>query len=366
ADVVDTLMVTEKPDYRAAVRGMQIGASDFFLFPEEQDRLSKTLQRISDQDHDEETPPSRLVGESAPMRRLRQLLRKVAATEVTVLLAGETGTGKEVAAWTIHELSPRSDGPFEALNCGAISSELIESELFGHERGAFTGAARRHKGYFERADGGTLLLDEVTEMPAELQVKLLRVLESGSFRRVGGEKELSSDVRLIAATNRDPAEAVSQGHLREDLYYRLAQFPIAIPALQERGDDVLKLAEHFLYQLNQEHGTESRFSEEVLDLLRLHDWPGNVRELRNAVMRGYLLAGATIKAEDLPGHIPSGGELSGDFLRISIGQSLKAIERQVILATLSHFEGDKKQAAKTLGISLKTLYNRLAEYGKNV
>jgi len=290
------------------------------------------------------------------------MLRKVALTEMTVLLVGESGVGKELAARIIHELSERSKGPRVPVNCGAISPEILESELFGHEKGSFTGASKRHAGFFERADGGTLFLDEITEMSPELQVRLLRVLETGHLRRVGGEKELPVDVRVVAATNRDPAEALEEGRLREDLYYRLAQFPLRVPTLRERGDDVIVLAERFLAELGKEHGVEKHYSDEVLELLRVHTWPGNVRELRNAIGRAYVLAGEEIRPDDLPPSVIEGRPVESDYLRIAVGTSLEEVERRAILATVEHMEGDKKAAAETLGISLKTLYTKLKKY----
>lgn len=296
------------------------------------------------------------------MNRVYRMIRKVAPTEATVFLAGESGVGKELIARTIHELSGRNEGPFIAMNCGAIPKELIESEMFGHLKGAFTGAHSSHKGYFERGERGTLLLDEVTEMSPDLQVKLLRVLETQRVCPVGGERDIDIDVRIVASTNRDPEEAVSEGVLREDLYYRLAEFPIQVPPLRERGDDIVLLAETFLRECNEREGKETRFSSEAHGVLRLHHWPGNVRELRNAVSRAHILAAHEIHPDDLPGNIPSGDTISGDYLRFPVGYNLKELERRMTLATLEHFKGDKPKSAKALGISLKTLYNRLKSY----
>ena len=223
-----------------------------------------------------------LFGESEPMRNLFNLIEKVAPTRAGVLIAGESGTGKEIVAKTIHEKSGQREKPFIAVNCGAIPANLIEAELFGHERGSFTGAVRMHRGYFERAAGGMLFLDEITEMPSEMQVKLLRVLETGVFCRVGGDDEIQVPVRVIAATNRTPGQAVDAGLLRADLLYRLAVFPIEVPALRERGDDIELLARSFLDQLNEDDGTQKRFSAASLQFLRYYRWPGNVRELKNA------------------------------------------------------------------------------------
>jgi len=296
------------------------------------------------------------------MRRLYTLVRKVAPTEMAVLLTGESGVGKELAAQVIHTLSSRASGPMVAVNCGAISADILESELFGHEKGSFSGAVRRHIGFFEGASGGTLFLDEITEMPPALQVKLLRVLESGQVRRVGGEDEVPIDVRLVAATNRDPEEAVEAGMLREDLYYRLAQFPVRVPALRERGEDILVLAKLFLAELNEANGSAKEFAPEVLELMQMHDWPGNVRELRNAVARAYVLAIDTIEPDDLPPGIADNNRVDRDYLKISVGLPLAEVERRAILATVEHLDGDKKAASEKLGISLKTLYNKLKAY----
>src|SRR5262249_7110323 len=241
-----------------------------------------------------------LLGASEPMLHLYEMLNRVAPTDATVFLIGESGTGKDLAAQTLHHLSRRSKGPVLPLNCGAISPTLIESELCGHERGSFTGAAGRHKGYFERAHGGTLFLDEISEMPFELQVKLLRVLETGTVARIGGDQPVDVDVRVFAATNRDPQKAVSEGKLREDLLYRLSVFPIHMPPLRERGDDVELLATCFLGELNQRHGTAKVFTDEAMERLRSHSWPGNVRELKNVVHRAFIMAEEEICPRCLP------------------------------------------------------------------
>jgi DNA-binding NtrC family response regulator len=249
------------------------------------------------------------------------------------------------------------------VNCGAVSPNLIESELFGHERGSFTGADRQRKGYFERVHGGTLFLDEVTEMPNELQVKLLRVLETGAVVRVGGNEPIRVDVRVIGATNRNPEEAVKSGRLREDLYYRLNVFPIALPPLRNRPGDVDLLAEHFLDQLNREAGTSKTWSRAALDRLRRSAWTGNVRELRNVVHRAYIMGGDEIAAEVLPLSPDLPVERSGGgVLEVAVGSSIAQVERRLILATLELTGGDKKKSAEILGISLKTLYNRLNVY----
>jgi DNA-binding NtrC family response regulator len=293
------------------------------------------------------------------MQDVYRRIEKVAPTSATVLIVGESGSGKEVVARTIHDRSERAKGAFIAVNCGAIPGNLIEAELFGYEKGSFTGAARMHRGCFERAEGGTLFLDEVTEMAPEMQVRLLRVLETGHFTRVGGEEELRARVRVIAATNRDPRQAVANGHLREDLMYRLAVFPIVLPALRDREGDAELLAEHFLGELNDKEGTSKPFSRQSIATIRAHRWPGNVRELKNAVQRAFILADDEV---DLDFAGLECAAPSGNCLRIPIGTPLAEIERKAIYATLDLCEGNKRRCASMLGVSLKTLYNRLAEY----
>ena len=301
----------------------------------------------------------RLYGGSTAMQDVYRRIDKVAPTSATVLITGESGSGKEVVARTIHERSDCAKAPFIAVNCGAIPGNLIEAELFGYEKGAFTGAARMHRGCFERAEGGTLFLDEIIEMAPEMQVRLLRVLESGHFTRVGGEDELRARVRIIAASNRDPRQAVAGGQLREDLMYRLAVFPIAIPPLRDRDGDAELLAEHFLRQLNDGEGTAKAFSRQAIVTIRAHRWPGNVRELKNAVQRAYILADDHVDLDFAGLACP---EPVGNCLRIPVGTPLAQIERQAIYATLDLCDGNKRRCAEMLGVSLKTLYNRLSEY----
>jgi DNA-binding NtrC family response regulator len=301
----------------------------------------------------------RLYGSSTVMQDVYRMIEKVAPTEATVFITGESGCGKELVARTIHERSPRARGTFVAINCGAIPQNLIEAELFGHERGAFTGASRQHRGCFERAEGGTLFLDEITEMTPDMQVRLLRVLETGRFVRVGGDGEIRTNVRVLAATNRDAMDAVRDGKLREDLMYRLAVFPIALPPLRERDGDTELLAEHFLQKLNVESGTSKRFSRAALTTIRAYHWPGNVRELKNAVHRAFIMAEEFVEL-DLAGLACPAVE--GECLRMPVGTSLAEMERQAIFATLDHCRGNKRRAAEMLGVSLKTLYNRLTAY----
>jgi DNA-binding NtrC family response regulator len=304
-----------------------------------------------------------LYGASESMQKLFRLIEKVAPTQANVLIAGESGTGKELVASSIHKISGAEERPFVALNCGAISPQLIEAELFGHERGSFTGAVRLHKGCFERADGGTLFLDEVTEMPLEMQVKLLRVLETGHLCRVGGDHEIAVNVRVIAATNRDPHEAVESGQLRGDLYYRLAVFPIDVPPLRERRDDIDLLANLFLGNLNKEAGTNKIFSRGSRRFMSEYRWPGNVRELKNLVHRAFILADRELDVTGImPPSKPPVSTVSGDCVLLPLGSKLADAEQQLICATLGHCGGNKTRAAEVLGVSLKTLYNRLNEY----
>ncbi len=304
-----------------------------------------------------------LYGASFPMEALYRQVERVAITDATVLLSGESGTGKELLARTIHLASTRRAQNFIAVNCGAIPPHLMESALYGHERGSFTGAVRQHVGYFEHASQGTLLLDEITEMPADMQVKLLRVLESGRFTRVGGSEEVTTDVRLLAATNRNLESAVRQGRLREDLMYRLAVFPMHLPPLRERNEDIELLAEYFLQRLNDKEGSNKKFSRKSLEMMRTYTWPGNVRELKNLVQRAFILSTDTVSIEEwlseMTAHKPVERE---GYLNFLVGTPLAEAQREIILATLKHFEGNKRLTAQALGISLKTLYNRLKDY----
>jgi len=297
------------------------------------------------------------------MQTVYDQIQRVAPTVATVLITGESGTGKELVAQTLHDLSRRRKNPFIPVNCGAISPQLIESEVFGHEKGSFTGAIREHKGYFERANGGTLFLDEITEMPVELQVKLLRVLEEGTFMRIGSDREIEIDVRIIAATNRVPEEAVAEGKLREDLLYRLQVFPLHLPPLREREADVKLIAEQFLKDLNQAEDTAKYFVPEAQDLLMEWHWPGNVRELRNVVQRAYIMSDDAIIPACVP--LESGRARKnngGPFLQVRVGSTVAEVERTLTMATLQQCGGVKEKAAQMLGVSLKTLYNRLREY----
>jgi DNA-binding NtrC family response regulator len=306
-----------------------------------------------------------MIGNSDPMREIYTLIEQVAPSAVSVLITGESGTGKEMASRTIHQLSQRSAQPFIAINCAAVPETLMESELFGHERGAFTGAADRRIGCFELANNGTLLLDEIAEMPFLLQAKLLRVLEDKNVRRLGSSKEVSVDVRVIAATNKDPFKAVQANALREDLLYRLNVINIHLPPLRERCDDVPLLVNHMIESLSKRHNKPAQvISPDAMDSLMSYNWPGNVRELRNIIERAIVIcAGEQIEKRHLPPHIIGAGSVPiTDSVMIPIGMPLDEVERRVILSTLARTDYNKTRTAETLRISLKTLHNKLKAY----
>ncbi|MGI8992135.1 MAG: sigma-54-dependent transcriptional regulator [Bryobacteraceae bacterium] len=318
-----------------------------------------------------------MVGTSPKMQEIFTLLQQAAPSKACVLISGESGTGKELVARTIHTLSHRRQGPFVAINCAALPETLIESELFGHEKGSFTGASERRAGCFEVAQHGTLLLDEIGEMPLLTQAKLLRILEDSKVRRLGGKLEFEVDVRVVAATNKVPDEAVRGGYLREDLFYRLNVFHIHIPPLRERKEDIFSIAEALIQDLNRKHDTRvGGLSDEVIEAFQNHNWPGNVRELRNALERAVILAvQGTIQMSHLPVNfqakpLAAAAAVGGiaftpdlDALRVPIGTTVEEAEKGLILRTLEHTRNNKTRAAEILGISLKTLHNKLKEYG---
>lgn len=388
----EVVLITGHASIETSIQALRLGAVDYLVKPVNVKQLQGILSRVmrpTELQAEVETLNAEwqhtgnfggLWGRSEVMQHVYRQISRVAGTSVTVLITGESGTGKEVVARTVHELSRRRNHSFLAVNCGAISPNLMESEIFGHEKGSFTGADRQHQGFFERAHGGTLFLDEITEMPIELQVKLLRVLETGMFMRVGSTQNLETDVRIIAATNRLADQAMALGKLREDLYYRLNVFPIAMPALRERPDDIALLAEHFLSGVSDREGCVKHFSPAALARLAAYRWPGNVRELRNVVQRAYVMAtGDIISEEWLPTNGPDTGigqAADGDAIppgwhdgqadasiTIPLGISMADAEYQLILATLKHCNYHKERTAAMLGVSLKTLYNRLKEYG---
>ena len=355
----------EKPIQPRVLRFLLERAADHSKMAAETERLQRQLSY--------QGMLGELVGNSEPMQQAFSLIRQVAPSRTAVLVTGESGTGKELVARAIHSLSPRASGPFVAINCAALPETLMESELFGHEKGAFTGAVERRAGCFELAQGGTLLLDELVEMPVGTQAKLLRVLEDSKVRRLGGKTEMVADVRVVASTNRNPEEALKKGLLREDLYYRLNVFDIDLPPLRRRLDDIPVLAEAILADLNRKHGTKvTGIDNEVLAKLQRHHWPGNVRELRNVLERALILAGSgPIAAVHLPPGVgstthlaPLAGMAAGpDGVQLAVGTTVELAEKSLILMTLAHTKNNKTRAAEMLGISLKTLFNKLKEYG---
>ena len=371
----DVIIITGAATVDSAIEALRVGALDYLTKPLDTRRLRAVLAnaaRVRSLKEEVGTLRTelrrfgrfgRMVGSSPRMQEVYDLITRVAGTGATVLITGESGTGKELVAQAIVELGPRRHKPFLPLDCGSIPPTLIESELFGHERGSFTGASQQRRGLFERATGGTLFLDEITEMPVELQVKLLRVLESGTITRVGGETPIPVAVRLIAASNRQPREAIKAKKLREDLFYRLNVFPIVLPPLRERAGDSLMLAELFLQALNESEGTAKRLSVGALERIEAYSWPGNVRELKNELQRGFIMSDSVIELDGLAPELDPAGTLWSETQQPpEVGGSLDDSERRLILATLEHCGGDKKRAAEILGISLKTLYNRLHQY----
>ena len=448
----EIVLITGNASVDTSVQALRLGAADYLIKPVSLKLLKTVLNRLAeagprgaDRDAPGEGPldePARpkageggksadeppakgtdnfggMWGVSQAMRDVFTQIERVARTSVSVFIVGESGTGKELVAESIHRFSHRKNGPFEAVNCGAISAQLIESELFGHEKGSFTGAIKQHKGFFERASGGTLFLDEITEMSLDLQVKLLRVLETGTFSRVGSDSPLRSDVRVVAATNRQPLTAVREGKLREDLYYRLNVFQIGLPPLRDRLEDLPLIARHFLASYAKREGRKLSITQPALTALQSYHWPGNVRELRNYIHRTAIMvddraidvdclppfdaqtavgtstmaerypaaapagdAGASFPSMPAPANRPSplpvdadvsagagaGGDDSagGDempLVAVRVGSTIADAERDLIIATLAYCDGAKERTADMLGISLKTLYNRLRAYG---
>jgi DNA-binding NtrC family response regulator len=308
-----------------------------------------------------------LVGSSGAMQDVMRQVEMAAPSTASVLITGETGSGKEMVARSIHMLSPRADRPFVAINCSAIPESLMESEIFGHEKGAFTGAAERRIGCFELADGGTLLLDEIGEMPAPTQAKLLRVLEDSKVRRLGSKVETPVDVRVLAATNKNPETAVADGHLRQDLYFRLNVFHIHLPPMREHKEDLALLVEHLLIEISAKHHKKiTGVGADVMDLFKSYPWPGNVRELRNVLERAAIASDrGTVGRQHLPsdfGRTPATSTSALGGIKFPVGTSVDAVERELILQTLAATSQNKTRAAELLGISLKTLHNKLKEY----
>jgi len=374
---IPVIVMTAYSSVETAVQALKAGAYDYLTKPLDFDKLRLAMDRAMEhlalrQENialkellGERFDRRNIIGGSPAMQRLLDTVAQVAPTEATVLISGESGTGKELIAGALHYNSARRTGPFVKLNCAAVTETLLESELFGHERGAFTGAERRREGRFVQAEGGSLFLDEVSEMSLTMQVKLLRVLQERELTRVGGEAVIRVDVRVIAATNRALAERIRQGVFREDLFYRLNVVGLEIPPLRERRDDIPLLAQHFLINLASKNRKPVRgFSPQAMDLLVRHSWPGNVRELMNAVERGVVLSrGEFIDAGDLPLVLSPTEEVPSPDTLAAIDQPLDAVERQAILGTLSAAQGNKSETARRLGITRKTLHQKLKKYG---
>lgn len=380
------VVLTAQGSIQAAVDAMKLGAYDFIQKPVDAVRLRQILSNASRQrETEQELEATRrklrdqgvlgsLVGTSKKMREVFALIERIAPSNVSVLITGESGTGKELVARTLHSLSPRKSRPFVAVNCAAIPETLIESEIFGHEKGAFTGAMERRAGCFELAEEGTLLLDEIGEMPIGTQAKLLRVLEERTLRRLGSKIESPVDVRVLAATNKNPGEAVTDGHLRADLFYRLNVFNIHMPPLREHKEDIPAIVESMIDDMNRKHDRHiTGVASGMLQQLMACDWPGNVRELRNTVERAVVLGGeGQLEARHLPKGFGTSLEkiveapVQGNAVRIEVGSTIDEAERRLILKTLESHGNNKTRAAETLGISLKTLHNKLKEYGNAV
>jgi DNA-binding NtrC family response regulator len=374
---VSVIVLTGHATIETAVSAMKEGAYDYVTKPIDLTRLRVLLEKAVEKAEAvrevtllrRELRQSRgfdsLVGSSPPMREVVQQIELAAPTSAPVLIVGESGTGKELVARTIHERSPRGRGPFVAVNCSAVPDSLLESELFGHEKGAFTGAIDRRVGYFELADRGTILLDEIAEMSPALQAKYLRILQDGVFRRIGGTAEVRVDVRVLAATNKDPLKMIQEGRFREDLYYRLNVFTIAVPALRQRKEDIPALVEAFIAEFNARYGRQVKTVDDAaLRALNRHSWPGNVRELRNAVERAVVACdGDVIRASLLPFGPPvAAASERPDAVVVPVGTTVEQAERELILRTFESAGRNKTRAAEILGISLKTLHNKLNRY----
>lgn len=365
------VIITGHPSMETAIRAVRGKVVDYLVKPLDRSQLLDSISAALTEDAKRSAgngskPPSRriqgdMVGESEAMAALRKTIADYATTDVTVLVTGESGTGKDLVAQALHK-ARKADEPFVAVNCGAIPQELIASELFGHEKGSFTGAAAKRKGIFERAGNGTVFLDEIGELPLDQQVALLRVIETHTVQRVGGEKEIPVSPRIVAATNKNLEQEVSKGTFREDLFFRLMVLPIHVPPLRERQGDIERLARHFLGQYASEHGTATDFSPEALARLGRYHWPGNVRELKHTVLRAAILNRGKPTIDHLPDSFDRPPKWEGGTDSLRAGMSIREVEKTLIEKTLEHFDGNKKMTAEALGISLKTLYNRLVEY----
>lgn len=372
-NTMDLILISSGAPNNNLDKLMQLGAIFHYRMPVDMDILSDTLLDVRQYQIPKSTPGKKvstsdldqfglLIGSSKPMHKLYRTLRRVAKTDASVLIIGESGAGKELVAQTIHQASDRNQSSFIAINCGAISPELIDSELFGHNKGSFTGADKSHEGVFKQAEGGTLFLDEITEMPIEHQVKLLRVLETGEYRKVGGQNVHIANVRIIAATNRDPQTAIDEQELREDLYFRLAHFPIQVPPLRDRSDDITGLAKHFIAHQNAREGKTKTILETALQKIATYNWPGNVRELKHTIERAFIVSDDVIKEEHIISDAPTIESNDQPEESVPLGVALVDIEKAAIVSNLDNNEGNKTKTAQDLGISVKTLYNKLDKY----
>jgi two-component system, NtrC family, response regulator AtoC len=355
------VIVTGQPSVESAIQAVSRPVYDYLLKPLCPEQFDALLTQAAAAYARAHNMPVRfgMVGGCESMSQVMEDIERVSPSDASVLITGESGTGKELVARAVHQRSGRQ-GAFIAVNAGAISPELLASHLFGHERGSFTGANTRHSGYFEQAHGGTLFLDEITEMPLALQVYLLRVLESGTVTRVGGTENIPVDVRIVTASNRDPHAALDAGTLREDLYYRLADFTIAMPSLRERGEDVQLLAQHFLDLLNVRYATSKRFADGTERTLRRHAWPGNVRELRSAVQRAFLGSDDGIVRMRPNSRRTRRGDADPGSVVFAVGMTYAEIEHEMLSRTLAYFDNDRTRTARALGVSVRTIHNQLA------
>jgi len=370
------ILVTAHASIDLAVESMKQGAQDFITKPMDYPKLRAILKAAEGDIELRQTSKKlnsqlergsgfgEFVGTSKAMREVYDLIRSLSTSDASALITGESGTGKELAARTIHHLSKRADGAFIAINCAAFPESLIESEVFGHEKGAFTGAAGVRQGCFELANGGTLFLDEIGEMPVSLQPKLLRVLEDGKVRRLGGKQEFEFDVRVIAATNQEPRNAIIDGKLREDLYYRLTVFTIALPPLRDRKEDIPLLAQHFIGEFNRKHTVQvEALRDDAMEMLMAYSWPGNVREFRNVMERALILAkGEWIETLHLPPYLRGSGTEISTKIVLPVGITAAEAERELILKTLERTGYNKAEAARQLGLDVKTIRNKLKTY----
>jgi len=368
----EVVIMTAFGTIEKAVEAMREGAYDFVTKPLKRPLVVRSVRRAQEKASlraenlalraqlEAVASERNLIGTSAAMRRVLDVISQVAPASTTILIQGESGTGKELVARSIHRQSNRSQGPFVAINCAAIPATLIESELFGHERGAFTGAFSRREGRFKLADGGTLFLDEIADLDPFMQAKLLRVLQEGEYQRLGGSQTLKVDVRVLASTNKPLLEQVKAGAFREDLFYRLNVIAIQMPPLRERMEDVALLAQHFLAKFADKNRKDIRtISRDAMELLMMHDWPGNVRELENTLEHAVVLSrGDTIRAEDLPDLVAS-DTTAKQYMTIQLGTPLEDIEQQVIQQTLRFTKGNKRLAAQLLGIATRTVYRKV-------